>query len=201
MISTGSRRIFRYEGNAILWQGGNRIQADTVEIDRTGKTLVALGSVRSRFTEQPAGARTKGAPLVTEIRAQTLSYSEKDRTARYTGGVTMKRAGLDVSASELRGLFSVKDGATVLEAAQADGAVRIADPGQGRMRRGAAEHAEYAVAEAKVVLSGGAPEFTDSLRGSTRGRILTWFADSDRLHVEGRESEPAVSRIRRNQTP
>ncbi|HSW49318.1 MAG TPA: LptA/OstA family protein [Bryobacteraceae bacterium] len=201
MTSTGSRRIFRYEGNAVLWQGGNRIQADTVEIDRGGQTLVARGNVRSQFAEQPAGAGTKAAPLVTVIQARALSYSDKDRTARYTGGVTMRRAGLDVSAAELRGLFSLKDGATVLETAFADGAVRIADPGQGRMRRGTAEHAEYAVAEAKVVLSGGAPEFTDSLRGSTRGRMLTWFADSDRLLVEGRESEPAVSRIRRDRTP
>ncbi|MFB3777331.1 MAG: LptA/OstA family protein [Bryobacteraceae bacterium] len=201
MTSTGSRKVFRYEGNAVLWQGGNRIQADAVEIDRSAQTLIARGNVRSQFIEQSAGAKNKASPLTTLIEAQALSYSDKDRTARYTGGVTMKRAGLDVSASELRGLFSVKDGATVLETAYADGAVRIVDPGQGRMRKGTAEHAEYAVAEAKVVLSGGSPEFTDSLRGSTRGRILTWFADSDRLLVEGRASEPAVSRIRRNQNP
>jgi lipopolysaccharide export system protein LptA len=113
----------------------------------------------------------------------------------------MKRAGLDVAASELRGVFGLKDGATVLETAFADGNVRILQPAPDRTRRGTAEHAEYAVSEAKVVLSGGAPEFIDSLRGSTRGRVLTWFADSDRLLVEGGENRPAVSRIRKEKSP
>jgi lipopolysaccharide export system protein LptA len=201
MTSTGARRLVRYEGNAVLWQGGNRIQADTVEIDRSEQTLVASGNVRSQFAEQPAGARNKASPLVTLIQAQGLSYSDKSRTARYTGGVTMKRAGLDVAASELRGVFGLKDGATVLETAFADGNVRILQPAPDRTRRGTAEHAEYAVSEAKVVLSGGAPEFIDSLRGSTRGRVLTWFADSDRLLVEGGENRPAVSRIRKEKSP
>jgi lipopolysaccharide export system protein LptA len=62
---------------------------------------------------------------------------------------------------------------------------------------GKGEHAEYAVAQGKVVLSGGAPEFTDSLRGSTRGQRLTWFADNDRLLVDGRENQPAASVIYR----
>jgi hypothetical protein len=48
-----------------------------------------------------------------------------------------------------------------------------------------------------VVLTGGAPEFIDSLRGSSSGAELTWYANNDRLLVDGREGQPAVSRILR----
>jgi lipopolysaccharide export system protein LptA len=188
----------RYDQNVVLWQGGNRLEADQAVIDRSERTLTAKGNVRTLFTEQTPSGKEKGSPRITLVQSQGLSYSDRSRTALYTGGVTMKRGGLDVAASVLRGLFSIDDGATVLESAVADGNVRILQPSPGRTRKATAEHGEYVVKESKVILSGGSPEFTDSLRGTTRGRKLTWFADNDRLLIEGQEKEPAVTRIRRN---
>ncbi len=198
MTMTGGRRLIRYDGDVVLWQGGNRIEAEAVEIDRAAGTLSARGNVRSRFVEQAGGAKKRASPVTTLIRAPQLFYTDKSRTARYAGGVTMLRAGLQVSASELRGVFATaKDGSTELETAYADGQVHIAESEPGRSRTGSAEHAEYSVSEGKVVLTGGSPEFIDSLRGSTRGRELTWYAESDRLLVEGSEGQPAFSRILR----
>jgi lipopolysaccharide export system protein LptA len=197
MSTAGGRRLVRYEGNVVLWQGGDRIEADFVEIDRSGATLSARGNVRSQFVEQTAGTKKPAPPVTTLIRAPQLFYSDKTRTARYTGGVSMVRAGLQVTSAELRGLFATKDGSSGLEMAYADGQVRIVQSSPDRTRHGSAEHAEYTVGEGKVVLTGGSPEFIDSLRGSTRGQELTWFADNDRLLVEGREGQPAVSRILR----
>jgi hypothetical protein len=37
----------------------------------------------------------------------------------------------------------------------------------------------------------------DSLRGVTRGKQLIYFADDDRLLVNGVPAQPAVSKIRR----
>jgi len=108
----------------------------------------------------------------------------------------MVRAGMTVSAADLRGIFAAGAGSSELEKAYADGDVRIAQAAPGRTRLGRAEHAEYVVAQGKIVLSGGRPEFTDSLRGSTRGAQLTWFADDDRLLVDGRDTQPASSVIR-----
>jgi len=182
----------------MVWQGGNRIEADWIEIDRGEHTLAARGNVRSRFVEQTAAAKKKAAaPVFTRINAPEFQYADKTRTALYSGGVTMNRAGMDVLAAALRGVFAVKDGSSELETAYADGNVRITQASRGRTRAGKGEHAEYAVGEGKVILSGGAPEFTDSLRGSTRGQQLTWFADNDRLLVDGREDQPAASVIRR----
>ena len=198
MFLAGEGRRVRYEGDAVVWQGGNRIEADWIEIDRGEHTLAARGNVRSRFVEQTAAAKKQaGTPVFTLIKAPEFQYADKTRTALYRGGVAMSRAGMDVLAAELRGVFAVKDGSSGLETAYADGNVRITQSSPGRTRVGKGEHAEYAVAQGKVVLSGGAPEFTDSLRGSTRGQQLTWFADNDRLLVDGRENQPAASVIRR----
>jgi len=135
--------------------------------------------------------------VVTVVRAPELDYSEATRTALYRGGVTLVHGAVRVTAAELRGVFSQGEGAAGLETAVADGDVVIEQASGGRLRRGTGGHAEYLLAEEKVVLTGGTPEFHDSLRGFTRGRQLTWFARDDRLLVDGRPDEPAVSLIRR----
>jgi len=53
------------------------------------------------------------------------------------------------------------------------------------------------VDEDKVILVGGQPQFTDSLRGTTRGEKLTWFSKEDRLLVNGVEDKPAKSVLKR----
>jgi hypothetical protein len=44
-------------------------------------------------------------------------------------------------------------------------------------------------------LTGGQPLFVDSLKGRTTGRELTWWANNDRLLVNGEEQKPAESTI------
>jgi lipopolysaccharide export system protein LptA len=197
MYAPGAKRLIRYEGNVVLWQRGNRIEADWAEIDRDEQSLTAKGNVRSQFVEQGSPDKKKPFPVLTLVRAPELAYRDKTRTAHYRGGVVMTRAGLEVSAAELRGVFAVKEDATELDTAYADGQVRIRQPAPGRIRKGSAEHAEYYVKENKVVLYGGTPWLDDGLRGSTRGERLTWFPDNDRLLVEGRPNQPAVSHILR----
>jgi len=55
----------------------------------------------------------------------------------------------------------------------------------------------FLVDEAKVILQNGQPQLVDSLRGTTRGKQLTWFSNNDRLLVDGAASLPAESNIRR----
>lgn len=196
MVAPGDRTVVRYEGNVVLWQGGNRIEAAWVEIDRRKRVLTAGGNVVSRLLEQPAGAE-KRPPVLTVVRAQELRYTDENRTAVYTGGVEMDRAGLTVTSDQLRAVFALKDGRTELEAAYADGRVNVVEKSPQRTRQGKGEHAEYYVADAKAVLYGGSPEFEDTLRGATRGTRITWYQEKDALVVEGGEAKPSASRLRR----
>jgi lipopolysaccharide export system protein LptA len=198
MYAPGAKRLIRYEGGVVLWQGGNRIEADWVEIDRDERSLTAKGDVRSQFVEQASRDKKNQSSVLTLVRAPELAYSDKTGSAQYRGGVVMNRGGVEVTASELRAALLVKEGATELDTAYADGQARIRQPAPGRARQGSAEHAEYYAKENKVVLHGGAPRFDDSLKGSTRAERLTWWPDNDRLLVEGRESQPVVTHLRRN---
>ena len=66
-----------------------------------------------------------------------------------------------------------------------------------RTRTGTSDHSEYYASEQKVILVEGDPLMVDSLKGRTRGRQLTWWANNDRLLVDGVESRPADSLIKK----
>ncbi|MDX2150323.1 MAG: LPS export ABC transporter periplasmic protein LptC [Bryobacteraceae bacterium] len=206
MTSVDENRLIHYQGQSVLWQGANRIEADNIEIDRKSQRLTAAGSVVSQFSDKPDPKRPQTAPAFTVIRAPRLVYTEAERLAHYTGGVKLARPNLDVTGNEMRAWLSPpdpvpagkdrKDGSNSVEKIFTDGDVVIVRQSPGRTFRGSAEHSEYYVAEEKAILTGGNPLLVDSLKGQTRGRMLTWYAREDRLLVDNTGSGPAVSRIR-----
>lgn len=202
MTTTKRNQLVRYEGDVVLWQGANRLQAERVDIDREQKTLHAAGNVSTNFREEAKpdalkpGAK-KSAPVATLVRASNLVYTDETRLAHYTGGATLFRGPLQVKSTELRA-FLAKDGEdSKLEKAIADGNVVIVQTAADRTRRGTGEHGEYYVSEEKVILRGGEPQLADSKRGNTRGAELTYYANDDRLLVTGEPGKPVTSRIRR----
>jgi len=199
MVSANRDRTVHYEGNVSLWQGANRIQANTVDVDREKQTLVADGAVISNLWEQPKDEQKKksAAPVLTVVHASHLVYTDRDRLAVYTGGTVLDRPGMQVKARELRSFLAEASADSRLEKAFADGAVEIVQTAAGRTRTGTAEHAEYYPDEQKVILRGGQPQMADSLKGTTGGTELTYFANDDRLQVNGSADQPAKSRIRR----
>ena len=222
MISTDNNLLVRYEGNAVLWQGANRLEGDVVEIDRDKGLLKAHGHVVSQLLDkakddddstgkdpkQPAthvatNVATTPAPRVfTIVKAPELSYDDNKRIAEYTGGASLQRAradgsNMEVKAKEIRAFLRNDSNDSSLDHAIANGKVQIHSPSPGRVRDGTSEHVEYFVDEDKVVLSEGRPKFVDSLRGTTQGEKLTWFSNDDRLLVNGVEAQPARSVLHR----
>ncbi len=191
-----------YEGDAVLWQGANRLQADRIEIDRGARVLRADGRVVSQFQDRKAGAR---APLFVVTRAPKMTYTESERTAHYTGGATLLRGDVNVRGEQIRAFLKeaaandkAAQDASGLDRAVAEGAVEIVQSSKDRTRRGASDRAEYFADDEKIVLSGGAPRFVDSQDGTTRGERLTWFASTGKLVVEGSAARPAESKIKRH---
>jgi lipopolysaccharide export system protein LptA len=193
--SDGNRQI-SYEGEAVLWQGSNRIEANRVDIDRSMETLQAAGNVTSSFLDTAAPKGKKKQTILTIVKAPELIYTGKQKMAHYKGGVFLQRPGLEVRSHELRAFLKEETDGTTLDRAIADGSVEILEKEAGRTRRGTGEHGEYHVAQEKLVLSGGSPVLVDSVRGTTRGQELTYFANDGRLLVDG-GGQPAVSRIQR----
>jgi len=196
---SGDKRVSRYEGNAVLWQGGNRIEADWVEIDRRDRRLSAGGHVRNQLLDTRTNAKetSEQQPVFSVVEAPSLVYADETRTAHYQGGVTLIRKDLRVTSAELRIVLSDPDSGSGLDQAYADGGVQIIRSTQGRTQKGIAEHAAYYASEGKLVLFGGQPQLEDSLRGYARGNRLTLYPDDDRLLVNGSNGQPSLSMIHR----
>ena len=171
MSSTDNNYQIRYEGNAVLWQGANRLEADVVDIDRDNGALKAHGHVVSQLLDKaqddskskepdPKRPATKPqARVFTIVRAPDLAYDDDKRVAEYTGGATLERSNMQVKAKEIRAfLRNDNSDDSSLDHAFADGHVQIHSTAPGRVRDGTSEHAEYYVDEDKVILERRPPE-------------------------------------------
>lgn len=204
MTSAERNQKLHYEGSAMVWQGANRVEAERIDIDRTRQALEAHGKVVSQFADKAKNKVASTAPVVktpppvfTVVRAPDLAYSGETRLAHYQGGVGMVRPGLTVAGRELRAFLNGDDADSSLDKAFADGAVKIVSNADKRTRTGTSDHAEYYTNDQKVILEQGDPLLVDSLKGQTRGQQLTWWANNDRLLVNGVESKPVDSLLRK----
>ena len=194
MHSTGQNSLIVYEGDALMWQGANRLQAARISIDRKLGNVTSEGSVVSQLLDKSES--TKKNAVFTIVRAPRMTYSDKERVAHYSGGAVLTRATTVVTAREIRAVLKPGEDSS-LDRAVADGAVRIVQTTPQRTRTGTSEHAEYYTADARVLLTGGSPELVDTIDGRTRGRKLTYFSNNDRLLVEGAEGQPVESKLLR----
>jgi lipopolysaccharide export system protein LptA len=209
MQSTNRNRNVHYQGQVLMWQGANRIQADTIDLDREKHALVANGNVVTDLWEQPkddpkdAAKKDKpkpaGSPVLTEVRAPHLEYTDSDRLAHYSGGAILKRPNLVVKAREIHAWLAESGSDSRLEKAIADGAVDIFQTSPDRTRRGTGEHSEYYPDVQKIILLGGTPKMVDSKEGTTIApKGLTYWTDDDRLLLNGSKDQPVKTRFKRN---
>ncbi|MFL6351762.1 MAG: LptA/OstA family protein [Bryobacteraceae bacterium] len=218
MITRENNTQVHYEGHALMWQGGNRVSANVIDIDRDDQTLHAVGNVISELVDNtsddkpagesaaqkktpPAANKADTAPLFTVVHAPELWYHDDKRVAVYRGGVKLVRGTMTVKSKELRAFLTPKsekkDDQSSLDHAFADGDVTIFQAKPDRTRTGTAEHCEYYTKENKVVLNGGAPQMVDSYKGITKGHQLTYYSDDDRLVVEGQKDQLAYTKMRK----
>ncbi len=206
MVSTNKNKKVHYEGNAVAWQGANRINADRLDIDQDRHVMEADGNVVSQFTDKPKADAPKkpGPPVTTVVKASHMLYSDETRVAFYTGGVNLNRAAdLNVVSRQLQAFLKDSGSDSSLDKTIADGAVKIvsrqaATPAKpARTRTGTSEHSEYYADEQKVILTGGKPLLIDSSNcgNNTTGEQLTWWANNDRLQVNGSDKTPAKSTL------
>jgi lipopolysaccharide export system protein LptA len=195
----------RYQGNAALWQGANRIEADVIDIDKDKHTLTAHGNVVSNLWEQPKDDDKKksASPVLTKVRAPDLVYTDTNRLALYSGGVKLDRTGMQLQSRELRAWMADSGSDSSLDHAFADGAVDILGSSNGRTYHSNSEHAEYYTKvpcppeivpgigpciEPKLLLNGGRPKLVRTIKGSPttmEGGELTYWANDDRLLMKG----------------
>ena len=103
MVSTNKSHNMHYDGSVVMWQGANRITADTVDVDREKRSLIADRNVVSSLWEEPKDEEKKktAVPVLTVMRAPRLVYTDADRLAVYSGGVDMSRPGMHITCPRI----------------------------------------------------------------------------------------------------
>ncbi|HWC97646.1 MAG TPA: LPS export ABC transporter periplasmic protein LptC [Candidatus Sulfopaludibacter sp.] len=212
MVSTNRNRTIHYDGGVVMWQGANRLTADVVDLDRQSKKgLVADGHVVNNLWETAkddtgkTDAKKKAGPAVlTVVKAPHLIYTDENRLAYYSGGVDLNRPGMHVTSTELRAFLAESGSDSRLDKAYADGNVQIVNTAKGHTRTGTGDHSEYYTGEQKVVLKAQKPKsakLVDTVNGApranTEGVELTYYANDDRLLVNGGPSAPVETRIQK----
>ena len=222
MDSDHHNHLLHYRGSARLWQDGNSIQAQEIDLDREKKVIQARKSVinvlvEDQDSDRPAGAakaqsaalsnrpsnqnqdQVTGARMAT-VTSDSLVYTDDDRRAVYTGQVQMRRERMIIRAAELQAFLRPQDqvehGESRIEHAVAQGKVEILEAAADRRspRKGSADHAEYFSGQEKVILRGGTPTLEQQGQGSTKGGELTYYIDDDRLQVNGQPGARSQTR-------
>lgn len=200
MTVTEQNRRVLFEGDAVLWQGEMRLRGQKVRIDRKEQRLEAEGAVVAEIPDERGGAQGAAAGRMSVVHAAALVYEGQKKQALFSGGVRLERPGMTVESAQLRAFFSEQAqpgrSETRLDRLEAEGSVVIREFARGRRRTGRGEHAEYFLAEERMVLSGGNPSVEDEQRGITRGAVITWFGRQDQMIVDNEGAGPAVSRVK-----
>ena len=189
--------VARYTGGARLWQGANIVEASTIEFDRSQRSILATGDgtpVSSVFVQTDKSGKTT--PIT--VSAAKLSYVDKERRARYSGGVLVKGADVSMTADHVDVLLHAGSaqtkgaGPSQLDQIIAENKVvaRQAD------RRATGEKLVFTAADGRFVLTGGPPSISDAEHGAIRGDSLTFYSHDDRVLVESKDSSRTVTRTR-----
>jgi lipopolysaccharide export system protein LptA len=201
-----------YSVQARLWQGPSVLEADTIELRRSEKMLIATSKVRAVFPQQPAShsqtqVSSAKAPVLWHVTAEKLTYWDRENRAHLERDVTAETAAEKIR-SELLDLYFVRAsdggakgggssgasaiGAQQITRADATGGVTVE---QGS-RRAQAERGEYTASDGKFVMSGGNPTIFDGSEGTTSGQKLTFFLADDTIIVDSPAGTRTVTKHR-----
>lgn len=206
LTASKSTGVAHYSGDVRLWQSANILESPAIDFERQQRVMVARGNVAHPVTSEFVQAGSKGQAPV-HISAMRFTYSDEQRKAHYEENVVMTSDQGRLTANELDIFLKPAQqqhqsasqdsnqtpAPSQIDHAIANGQVLLAQPG----RRASGERLIYTADDQKFVLTGTPqqlPEVDDVQHGSTRGDLLTFFRDEDRVLVQSASNAPAVTR-------
>lgn len=190
MTSDPQSGSIEYVGTARMWQGKNRIDAESIAIDQTAMALTAIGNVLVAWMDD--GDQSGEQQSLVTVRSCEMVYSEATGSATFSQAVDFRRDGLRVLSDEFRTALgrSVGDGP---DTAVATGTVRIEAHDSGPGVRGFADRAEFRLAESEIVLTGAPARFLTAAGTEARGDELTFGTAGDSLQISGKGADRAYT--------
>ncbi|MDQ1638844.1 MAG: hypothetical protein QOF62_2183 [Pyrinomonadaceae bacterium] len=177
-----------YTGNARAWQDDNFVRADKLTIYTYEKKMNGDGHVQSAIYN--ARRRGDSATIPVFAAADSMSYSDPNRTLHYEGDVDI-RQGTDRITGGVADVYLLRDTSEV-EKTIAQRNVVMTQPN----RKGTGDWIQYTTADEVAILKGNPARVEDIEKGSTEGGRLTVNMRDGRVTADDARGPQSAGRVR-----
>ena len=179
-----------YTGNARAWQDDNYVRGDKLVIYINDKRMEASGHVQT--TIYNAKRRVENSPAVVPVfaAADSMFYSDPDRTIHYEGNVDIKQ-GTDRLTGGIADVYLVKE-SNEMEKTIAQKNVVLTQPN----RKGTGDWVEYTTVNEVAVLKGNPARVEDIEQGNTEGNRLTLSVRDGKVTADDARGPLSPGRVR-----
>ena len=176
-----------YSGNARAWQDDNYVRGDKLILYVNDKRMEAIGHVQSAIYDSKRSGEN-AAPVFAA--ADTMFYSDPDRTIHYEGNVDIKQ-GTDRLTGGVADVYLAKE-SNAMEKTVAQRNVVLTQPN----RKGSGDWVEYTASSEVAVLKGNPARVDDAEQGNTQGNRLTLSVRDGKVTADDARGPLSPGRVR-----
>ena len=177
-----------YTGNARAWQDDNYVRGDKLVIYINDKRMEASGHVQT--TIYNAKRREENTVVPVFAAADSMFYSDPDRTIHYEGNVDIKQ-GTDRLTGGVADVYLNKE-SNEMEKTVAQRNVVLTQPN----RKGTGDWVEYTTANEVAILKGNPARVDDVEQGNTEGNRLTLSVRDGKVTADNARGPLSPGRVR-----
>jgi lipopolysaccharide export system protein LptA len=179
-----------YSGNARAWQDDNFVRGDKLVIYINDKRMEASGHVQTTIYNSKRREDNNLTVVPVFAAADSMFYSDPDRTIRYEGNVDIKQ-GTDRMTSGVADVYLAKE-SNEMEKTIAQRSVVLTQPN----RKGVGDWVEYTAANEVAVLKGNPARVEDVEQGNTQGNRLTLSMREGKVTADDARGPLSPGRVR-----
>ncbi|HSK64992.1 MAG TPA: LPS export ABC transporter periplasmic protein LptC [Pyrinomonadaceae bacterium] len=179
-----------YTGNARAWQDDNFVRGDKLIVYVNDKRMEAVGHVQTAIYNSKRRVDNNVAVVPVFAAADSMFYSDPDRTIHYEGNVDIKQ-GTDRLTGGVADVYLAKE-SNEMEKTIAQRDVVLIQPN----RRGTGDWVEYTAANEVAVLKGSPARVDDVEQGNTQGARLTVSIRDSKVTADDARGPLSPGRVR-----
>jgi len=179
-----------YYGNAKAWQDDNYVRGDKLVIYINDKRMEASGNVQTTIYNAKGREENKNTVVPVFASADSMFYSDPDRTIHYEGNVDIKQ-GTDRMTSGVADVYLQKE-SNEMEKTIAQRNVVLTQPN----RKGTGDWVEYTSANEIAILKGNPARVEDVEQGNSEGGRLTLSVRDGKVTADDARGPLSPGRVR-----
>jgi LPS export ABC transporter protein LptC/lipopolysaccharide transport protein LptA len=179
-----------YTGNARAWQDDNFVRGDKLTIYMNEKKMDSNGHVQSELYNARRKSGVNNATVPVFASADSMSYSDPNRTLHYEGNVDI-RQGSDRLTANVADVY-LKRESNEVEKTIAQRNVVLTQPN----RKATADWVQYTTVDEVATLKGNPARVEDNEQGSTEGGRLTVNMRDGRVTADSARGPQSPGRVR-----